>query len=292
MLLVFTFITCLAISGTCFGTSSLRNVMLISVNKPSGAAVSKTVKMGENITFLDTTPGLGNVRRVSLQKCENGTGDIFRYCSPEEEICGCFNISSERFSIQINNASICVTLLEAKASDEDCYVFSVTDECSKVNKTKINVKVYGRVLSRISKLPKMARALASLIVKVVISMCPRNVISTRRSVQATVLIDNLQSLPSANMKTKPKLGHFMQLRNPGQDFQDRTICAIRPGRMAHMKKKNNSDDRREDPKEFIPLTSHINGGKPDTDESLEIVDETSLWMGNENLRSKDLNHGA
>ncbi|KAL1249376.1 hypothetical protein QQF64_020381 [Cirrhinus molitorella] len=100
------------------------------------------VKCGENITLHVET--LGNVRRVSLQNCENRTGDpIIRYCSPEEEKSGCTAKESERFSIRCDTGSLSVTFVDARVSDEGCYAVSYIDVANIFKKKLFNVTVHG-----------------------------------------------------------------------------------------------------------------------------------------------------
>ncbi|KAF4096248.1 hypothetical protein G5714_022217 [Onychostoma macrolepis] len=101
------------------------------------------VKSGEHVTLFVKTPG--NVSKVKLQKsCENEPEDpIIRYCSPEEKNRGCSAKESERFSIKTDTQGLSVTFVDARVSDEGCYVVSYIDVDDNAKEKLFNVTVHG-----------------------------------------------------------------------------------------------------------------------------------------------------
>ncbi|XP_058619940.1 uncharacterized protein LOC131532375 isoform X1 [Onychostoma macrolepis] len=100
------------------------------------------VRSGEHVTLFVKTPG--NLSKVKLQKsCENEPEDpIIRYCSPEEKNRGCSAKESERFSIKTDTQGLSVTFVDARVSDEGCYVVSYIDVDDNAKKKLFNVTVH------------------------------------------------------------------------------------------------------------------------------------------------------
>ncbi len=72
------------------------------------------------------------------------TGDpIIRYCSSVEEKRGCTTKESKRFSVNIDTENLNVTLVDARVSDEGCYVVSYIDVSNNEKKKWFNVTVIG-----------------------------------------------------------------------------------------------------------------------------------------------------
>ncbi|XP_042606414.1 uncharacterized protein LOC122134426 [Cyprinus carpio] len=110
MCLFFTFITC---------------IIVIIAGAVSDNVIVK-VRRGENLPLSIRTSELKIVSRLTVRK--DGTQEIFRYCSPEEQNYGCKPINPERFSLRIGNESVSVTVLDANTSDEGVYDVEVIDD--------------------------------------------------------------------------------------------------------------------------------------------------------------------
>ncbi|XP_058619941.1 uncharacterized protein LOC131532375 isoform X2 [Onychostoma macrolepis] len=113
------------------------------------------VRSGEHVTLFVKTPG--NLSKVKLQKsCENEPEDpIIRYCSPEEKNRGCSAKESERFSIKTDTQGLSVTFVDARVSDEGCYVVSYIDVDDNAKKKLFNVTVHGPDFENESPLPQI-----------------------------------------------------------------------------------------------------------------------------------------
>ncbi|XP_016349592.1 uncharacterized protein LOC107694418 isoform X2 [Sinocyclocheilus anshuiensis] len=103
------------------------------------------VKSGKSVTLRVETPG--NVRRVTLtlrKNCEDRTGDpIIRYCSPGEEKNGCPAKKSDRFSVRFDTESLSIIFVDARVSDEGCYVVSYFDVANILKERFFDVTVHG-----------------------------------------------------------------------------------------------------------------------------------------------------
>ncbi|KAI2655854.1 Endolytic peptidoglycan transglycosylase RlpA [Labeo rohita] len=109
----FSFITCIVITAGC----SVSDNGIVNVKKR------------DNFSLIVRTPEMKIVSRVTVRK-RNGTQEVFRHCSREEQNHGCKPFNSERTTLQIGNEAVCVTLLDASTRDEGVYDVEVIDNKS------------------------------------------------------------------------------------------------------------------------------------------------------------------
>ncbi len=101
------------------------------------------VKRGEQFSLSVRTSEPKTVRRFTVRR--NGTQEVFRYCSPEEQNHGCkpINSDSERCSLHTGKENVSVTFLHASTSDEGVYDVEVIDNENKVIPQNFTVTLTG-----------------------------------------------------------------------------------------------------------------------------------------------------
>lgn len=99
------------------------------------------VKRGEQYSLSVRTSELKMVSRFTVRR--NGTQEVFRYCSPEEQNLGCKPINSERGSFHIGKENVSVTFLHANTGDEGVYDVEVIDSKNKVIPQKFTIALTG-----------------------------------------------------------------------------------------------------------------------------------------------------
>ncbi|KAI2643004.1 Myotilin [Labeo rohita] len=112
MIRFFSFITCIVITAGSVSDNGIVNV-----------------KEGDNFSLIVGTSELKFVNRVTVRK-RNGTQEVFRYCSREEQNRGCKPFNSDRTTLYIGNEAVCVTFLDANTRDEGVYDVEVIDDKS------------------------------------------------------------------------------------------------------------------------------------------------------------------
>ncbi|XP_016410347.1 uncharacterized protein LOC107742019 [Sinocyclocheilus rhinocerous] len=142
MCLLFILITCFVITAGAVSDNGI-----VKVNR--GANVSLFVRASE--------PKMVSLRKVQ----KNGTQEVFRYCSSDEQNHGCKPINSGRFSLQIGNENFSVTFLAANTSDEGVYSVEVIDDKNKRIQQKFTVALTEQLPSTINPEPPSTHPLST-----------------------------------------------------------------------------------------------------------------------------------
>lgn len=245
MRLFFTFITC---------------IIVVIAGAVSDNVIVK-VRRGENCPLSVRTSELKIVSRLTVRR--NGTQEIFRYCSPEEQNHGCKPINPERFSLRIGNENVSVTVLDANTSDEGVYDVEVIDDKHNRIHKKFTVALTEQLPSTINPEPPSIHPLTT------------PAISTKG--EETLRTNGPTTTVSEEQNHKITWGIIGGLSG---------VTAVVIGIIYYKKKKQNNhiaDEGTEDPGEDTSLNSNTNGaGEPDTGESLEmVVVDTNFSVDNE-----------
>lgn len=199
------------------------------------------VRRGENFPLSVRTSELKIVSRLTVRR--NGTQEIFRYCSPEEQNHGCKPINPERFSLQILKDNVSVTVLDANTSDEGVYDVEVIDDKHDRIQQKFTVVLTEQPFTTPAISTKGEET------------HPTTTVSTERNHKVTWGLAGVIAV---------------------------AIVVIFGIICCKKKKQGSADDDLENPLKQLHSNTNTNGvGEPATDEVLETVDETNCSVDNE-----------
>ncbi|XP_016111020.1 uncharacterized protein [Sinocyclocheilus grahami] len=246
MCLLFTLITCFVITA-----GAVSDNEIVKVNR--GESFPLFVRASE--------PKIVSLRKIH----RNGTQEVFRYCSSEEQKHGCKPVTSGRFSHSTDEEDFSVTVFAASTSDAGVYRLEVIDAKNRSIQQKFTVALTEQLPSTINPEPPSTHPLSTPAVstkgkETLGTNGPNTTVSTEQNSKITwCIIGGLSGVI--------------------------TGAIVVTGIICYRKRKKNNhiaDDDTEDPGEGTHLNSNTNGaGEPATDESLEIVIDTNLSVDNE-----------